>query len=105
MNDYDTNTFVYRCIIQILEENGVQNYMQYADSKLREEEQRARRYLDTKSDSLDKVIIIEINLLHMILKLSSFFSAFGTLCSCFSGRISRTSSRRMSRIDQSGRNR
>uniref|UniRef100_A0A914X7H9 Cullin-5 n=1 Tax=Plectus sambesii TaxID=2011161 RepID=A0A914X7H9_9BILA len=41
---------------QVLEENGVQNYMQYADSKLREEDQRARRYLDTKSDSLEKLL-------------------------------------------------
>ncbi|XP_041351590.1 cullin-5-like isoform X1 [Gigantopelta aegis] len=29
-----------------LEDNGVQNYMRYADSKLKEEESRARRYLE-----------------------------------------------------------
>ena len=32
---------------QYLESNGVQNYMRYADSKLKEEETRARRYLET----------------------------------------------------------
>ncbi|CAG2254962.1 cullin-5-like [Mytilus edulis] len=32
---------------QYLEANGVQNYMRYADSKLKEEEARARRYLET----------------------------------------------------------
>lgn len=32
---------------QYLEANGVQNYMRYADAKLKEEEARARRYLET----------------------------------------------------------
>ncbi|KAK7494516.1 hypothetical protein BaRGS_00014169 [Batillaria attramentaria] len=32
---------------QYLEENGVQNYMRYADQKLKEEEGRAKRYLET----------------------------------------------------------
>ncbi|XP_069124836.1 cullin-5-like [Argopecten irradians] len=32
---------------QYLEANGVQNYMRYADAKLKEEETRARRYLET----------------------------------------------------------
>ena len=38
----------YRCKApQYLEANGVQNYMRYADAKLKEEEARARRYLET----------------------------------------------------------
>jgi cullin-5 len=32
---------------QYLQANGVQNYMRYADAKLKEEEGRARRYLET----------------------------------------------------------
>lgn len=32
---------------QYLGQNGVQNYMRYADQKLKEEEARARRYLET----------------------------------------------------------
>ena len=34
---------------QYLEMNGVQNYMRYAESKLREEEQRANKYLENCS--------------------------------------------------------
>jgi len=34
---------------QYLEVNGVQNYMRYAESKLREEEQRANKYLESCS--------------------------------------------------------
>ena len=34
---------------QYLEINGVQNYMRYAESKLREEEQRANKYLESCS--------------------------------------------------------
>ena len=30
-----------------LQQNGVQNYMHYADTKLKEEESRAKRYLET----------------------------------------------------------
>ena len=33
---------------QYLADNGVQNYMKYADMKLKEEEQRATRYLETR---------------------------------------------------------
>ncbi|VDK24651.1 unnamed protein product [Anisakis simplex] len=40
---------------QILESNGVQNYMTYADAKLSEEEARGRRYLDSNADSLQRV--------------------------------------------------
>ncbi len=32
-----------------LADNGVQNYMKYADVKLKEEEQRASRYLETRA--------------------------------------------------------
>lgn len=34
---------------QYLEKNGVQNYMKYADAKLREEEQRAKKYLESST--------------------------------------------------------
>ncbi len=33
---------------EYLAANGVQNYMKYADGKLKEEEQRAMRYLETR---------------------------------------------------------
>ncbi|KAA0720058.1 Cullin-5 [Triplophysa tibetana] len=33
-----------------LQQNGVQNYMKYADGKLREEEKRAQRYLETRRE-------------------------------------------------------
>lgn len=39
-----------------LKENGVQNYMTYADSKLREEEQRASKYLESCSGSVQNLI-------------------------------------------------
>lgn len=39
-----------------LRENGVQNYMTYADSKLREEEQRASKYLESCSGSVQNLI-------------------------------------------------
>ena len=35
-----------------LKENGVQVYMRYADLKLREEEQRAQKYLESCSGSV-----------------------------------------------------
>ncbi|XP_023726846.1 cullin-5 isoform X1 [Cryptotermes secundus] len=37
---------------QYLQANGVQNYMKYADAKLREEEQRAQKYLESCSGSV-----------------------------------------------------
>ena len=38
----------YRQSAQLyLDANGVQNYMKYADQKLKEEENRAKRYLET----------------------------------------------------------
>ncbi|XP_077539475.1 cullin 5 isoform X2 [Haemaphysalis longicornis] len=36
---------------QFLEDNGVQNYMKYAEQKLKEEEQRAARYLESSPQS------------------------------------------------------
>merc|ERR1719153_700505 len=38
-----------------LKENGVQNYMKYADSKLREEEQRVHKYLESCSGSVQNL--------------------------------------------------
>lgn len=38
--------------------HGVQNYMRYADMKLREEEVRAQKYLETSSGSVQMVCII-----------------------------------------------
>lgn len=39
-----------------LNENGVQNYMRYADAKLREEEQRAQKYLESCSGSVNNLV-------------------------------------------------
>ena len=44
-----TESFYKAKAPQYLAENGVQNYMRYADAKLKEEEQRATRYLETRS--------------------------------------------------------
>ncbi|PSN34374.1 Cullin-5 [Blattella germanica] len=41
-----------------LQANGVQNYMKYADAKLREEEQRAQKYLESCSGSVQVVSIL-----------------------------------------------
>ncbi|MFH4983136.1 hypothetical protein AB6A40_009845 [Gnathostoma spinigerum] len=41
---------------QMLEENGVLNYMTYADTKLQEEEARGRRYLDSNAESLERLL-------------------------------------------------
>lgn len=41
---------------QVLETNGVKNYMTYADSRLLEEEERGHRYLDPEAHSVDKVV-------------------------------------------------
>lgn len=44
-----------------LQQNGVQNYMKYADTKLREEEKRALRYLETRREcnSVQAVSVID----------------------------------------------
>lgn len=52
-----TTMFYKEQASQHLAENGVRNYMNYAAEKLREEDQRAMRYLETskESNSLQKV--------------------------------------------------
>uniref|UniRef100_F1KWA6 Cullin-5 n=1 Tax=Ascaris suum TaxID=6253 RepID=F1KWA6_ASCSU len=51
-----TEKFYKSRAAQILETNGVQNYMTYADAKLSEEEARGRRYLDSNADSLQRLL-------------------------------------------------
>jgi cullin 5 len=46
-----TQSFYRAKAPEYLAANGVQNYMRYADAKLKEEEQRALRYLETRRDS------------------------------------------------------
>ncbi|VDN51553.1 unnamed protein product [Dracunculus medinensis] len=41
---------------EVLETNGVKNYMTYADSRLLEEEERGHRYLDPGAHSVDKLL-------------------------------------------------
>ncbi|XP_064628678.1 cullin-5-like isoform X2 [Lineus longissimus] len=43
-----TESFYRSKAPEYLADNGVQNYMKYADAKLKEEEQRASRYLETR---------------------------------------------------------
>lgn len=43
---------------EYLDANGVQNYMRYADQKLKEEEQRASRYLETRRDSKSVEVLV-----------------------------------------------
>lgn len=43
---------------QYLQENGVQNYMRYAFAKLKEEESRAKKYLEPASGSIQAVSLI-----------------------------------------------
>uniref|UniRef100_S4RIQ9 Cullin-5 n=1 Tax=Petromyzon marinus TaxID=7757 RepID=S4RIQ9_PETMA len=45
-----TDTFYRTQAPAYLQQNGVQNFMKYADAKLKEEEQRALRYLETRKD-------------------------------------------------------
>lgn len=57
---------------EYLELHGVQNYMRYADLKLREEEIRAQKYLETNSDSVQLltdrcVVVLVSNFRHTIL--------------------------------------
>lgn len=46
---------------QYLQANGVQNYMKYADAKLREEEVRAQKYLEPGSGSVQMVSKVKHN--------------------------------------------
>ncbi|XP_069695075.1 cullin-5 isoform X2 [Periplaneta americana] len=48
---------------QYLQTNGVQNYMRYADAKLREEEQRAQKYLESCSGSVQVLTECCVNVL------------------------------------------
>ncbi|XP_021942735.1 cullin-5 isoform X2 [Zootermopsis nevadensis] len=48
---------------QYLQTNGVQNYMKYADAKLREEEQRAQKYLESCSGSVQVLTECCVNVL------------------------------------------
>nr|CAD7256069.1 unnamed protein product [Timema shepardi] len=50
-----TESFYKMKAPQYLQVNGVQSYMRYADSKLREEEQRAQKYLESCSGSVQVV--------------------------------------------------
>lgn len=57
---------------EYLEHHGVQNYMRYADMKLREEEVRAQKYLETNSGSVQMltdccVVVLVSNFRHTIL--------------------------------------
>lgn len=45
-----TESFYRTKAPEYLAANGVQEYMKYADAKLKEEEQRATRYLETRRD-------------------------------------------------------
>uniref|UniRef100_UPI00358EEC98 cullin-5 isoform X1 n=1 Tax=Myxine glutinosa TaxID=7769 RepID=UPI00358EEC98 len=54
-----TDTFYRTQAPSYLQQNGVQNYMKYADSKLKEEEQRAVRYLETRKDCNSVQVLIE----------------------------------------------
>lgn len=51
---------------EYLEANGVQSFMIWADFKLKEEEQRAAKYLESYSGSLQAVRILEIKVLYVI---------------------------------------
>ncbi|PIK56997.1 putative cullin-5 [Apostichopus japonicus] len=60
-----TESFYKTQAPEYLAENGVQNYMRYADEKLKEEEERALRYLDTGkgSNSLQLLVQACVNVL------------------------------------------
>jgi len=50
-----TESFYRVKAMQYLQENGVQNYMKYAFAKLKEEETRAKKYLEPSSGSIQAV--------------------------------------------------
>lgn len=50
-----TESFYKMKAPEYLQTNGVQNYMRYADAKLREEELRAQKYLEPCSGSVQLV--------------------------------------------------
>ncbi|XP_023244515.1 cullin-5-like [Centruroides sculpturatus] len=54
-----TESFYRAKAPQILEANGVQNYMRYADQKLKEEEQRASKYLESYFGSVQADLVTD----------------------------------------------
>jgi len=60
-----TESFYRAKAPEYLAANGVQNYMRYADAKLKEEEQRASRYLETRRDckSIEGLVACCVNVL------------------------------------------
>nr|CAD7405299.1 unnamed protein product [Timema poppensis] len=58
-----TESFYKMKAPQYLQVNGVQSYMRYADSKLREEEQRAQKYLESCSGSVQVLTDCCVNVL------------------------------------------
>lgn len=50
-----TETFYMTKAPEFLAENGILNYMRWADSKLKEEEERAAKYLESYSESTKAV--------------------------------------------------
>ncbi|XP_050531623.1 cullin-5 [Daktulosphaira vitifoliae] len=67
-----TESFYKAKAPEYLEINGVQNYMKYADIKLREEELRAQKYLEPSSGSVQMltdccVVVLVSNFRHTIL--------------------------------------
>ena len=60
-----TESFYRAKAPEYLMANGVQNYMRYADAKLKEEEQRAMRYLETRRECKSvEVVSHALELLH-----------------------------------------
>ncbi|KAB1254699.1 Cullin-5 [Camelus dromedarius] len=53
-----------------LQQNGVQNYMKYADAKLKEEEKRALRYLETRREcnsvEAEIIMIYQLSSLNLV---------------------------------------
>ena len=67
---------------EYLSDNGVQNYMKYADQKLKEEESRARRYLETGygCQSVSAVSVTLFLLLAVWLSVSIHLSIHPCIC-------------------------
>ena len=67
---------------EYLSDNGVQNYMKYADQKLKEEESRARRYLETGygCQSVSAVSVTLFLLLSIWLSVSIHLSIHRCIC-------------------------
>uniref|UniRef100_A0A1B6CY52 Cullin-5 n=1 Tax=Clastoptera arizonana TaxID=38151 RepID=A0A1B6CY52_9HEMI len=63
-----TESFYKMKAPQYLQANGVQNYMKYADAKLREEEVRAQKYLEPGSGSVQMLTDFCVNVLVSVFK-------------------------------------